>query len=236
MENSAQWESPLCSACKTVTYEMLVRGFKHSLTYEQTVESGKTCKLCRLMICSYSRLQVYDDMYDIEKNYDHWASKLPALAAVKQTTFPFIIQKMKPPPKNLQWTPNDRNDRRGIKGYFSEGATVQLSAPYGSCLEKAITLISNQLSEDQVLSIQIVRLYQHSKLNQQTQNGIPVDFASGSRTTLKTTRFAVKRCQVKYMMKKNRKLYCQLVFSTLDPRTSVSDFTSRLVSEPDIQR
>src|SRR4051812_7023945 len=77
-------KSLLCSACSAITFEMLVNGFEHSLTYEHTIESGKKCKFCRLMVCSFGRLQVNANAYEVETDYESFVPKLKKSAAVQR--------------------------------------------------------------------------------------------------------------------------------------------------------
>ncbi len=99
------WTSKLCVECSGITYKMFTDGFEHPLTFDESVGSGHTCGFCRLMVCTFSKLQVKDwDLFEIDQNYRNWTEKLKQLRYMVQTTDSSgTIQEMLPPPKHLHW-------------------------------------------------------------------------------------------------------------------------------------
>lgn len=139
----------ICSSCRTLTFEMFWTGFKHPLNYVEQIESGRTCKLCKLIICSFSRLQVHASCYEVGRNYETYASLLPLRKSVLRRrnyanakVLGFVMEKMVEPPLYLSWFRH--GSYPGVCGSFgfkaddmvgtqpTTGATVQISAPEGS--------------------------------------------------------------------------------------------------------
>jgi hypothetical protein len=123
---------------------MLLAGFEHPLTYAQTLQSGKTCKLCRLMVCMYSKLQTHKSRYDVDKDYDSMTLQLAELSAVRRHfAGGVLVESMDPPPEHFQWEPDNilcKYDGQVQKGTFSDGATIQISAPKGESNHLGITM------------------------------------------------------------------------------------------------
>jgi hypothetical protein len=110
MNSTALSLSDLCSKCSMLTFEMFWQGFEHPLTYKQQIESGKRCKLCRLMVCTFSRLQVDANCYEVARNYEAYAPLLLSRKAVFRddaTARPnspgLLMEKMMDPPLHLFW-------------------------------------------------------------------------------------------------------------------------------------
>lgn len=129
--------SDICSACKRITLEMIFTGFEHSLTYKQTIESGRYCRLCRLMVCSYARLQVHFNAYQAEQNYESLIPQLNRLRAVFRNSLAGtarrelgpIKEDLVEPPEHLRWAVHEHWQR--VNGCFSDGCTIQVSAQEG---------------------------------------------------------------------------------------------------------
>lgn len=127
----------LCSFCRNITLEMLFVGFEHALTYEQAIRSGRSCKLCRLMVCSYACLQVHANAYEVERNYESFLPQLEHSGAVFRHRLPrsawqdlgFVMETLVKPPNHLWWDRLELWD--GVYGTFSDGCTIQVSAPEG---------------------------------------------------------------------------------------------------------
>lgn len=127
----------LCHECCKITFAMLYCGFESALTYQQTIESGKTCKLCRLVVCSFGRLQNGSNAYEIDQNYDASIPLLKISAAVHRHSVPSIaaralgpiMDSMAEPPRYLSW--ERHKHMPGICGSFGGGTTIQLAAPEG---------------------------------------------------------------------------------------------------------
>jgi hypothetical protein len=130
--------SELCSVCRNITLEMLFVGFEHPLTYEQAIESGRSCRFCRLMVCSYARLQVHANAYEVERNYESFIRLLKQSGAVFRHQLPrsawqelgHIMETLVEPPKQFCWDRHEQWD--GVYGTFSDGCTIQVSAPEGN--------------------------------------------------------------------------------------------------------
>lgn len=134
------WLSTLCPTCSLITYEMFQAGFEHQLTYRKTIESGKSCTLCRLMICPIGKLQVLDDeadLYDLERNYDSWSEKLLQLRYVKQLEGinpeeNWVCQDM-PVPDKILWSRKSTNTSpsKPLRGRFNNGSSIQIRVTLG---------------------------------------------------------------------------------------------------------
>jgi len=130
----------LCSACKTLTFTLLRDGYIHPLMYESTISSGKTCQLCRLIVCTMGKLQTGDTCYELEKKYDSIADKLSQLPAVSRhwiegASFPPIVESLNLP-SNVVWSRNQYlfesdSESQVRKGNFNDGETIQITAPDG---------------------------------------------------------------------------------------------------------
>lgn len=134
-----QWDSPLCSACQSITLEMFMNGFEHPSNYSQIVEMGKTCKLCRLIVCSTSHLQTSANRYQVNRDYDFWALALPRLPylirdpalVLQESGPPLVLEKVNSPPQRVSWKRYNTILQRYINGDFNDGNTIQISAPKG---------------------------------------------------------------------------------------------------------
>ncbi|KAF4632927.1 hypothetical protein G7Y89_g5195 [Cudoniella acicularis] len=84
-------QSPLCSACKQTTFEMLLAGFEHPLTYAQTL-----------------KLQTHKSRYDVDKDYDSVTLQLAELSVVRRHfARGVLVESMEPPPEHFQWEPDN---------------------------------------------------------------------------------------------------------------------------------
>lgn len=152
----ASWTSQLCGACRDITYKMLADGFEHSLTFEETVDSGHTCQFCRIMVCTFSKVQVKDwNIPEIHQNYHKWADKLKLLPYVVQISGAndpgFTKQELVPPPKHLRWIRNSARRSPYLNGNFNDGSTIQLSAPRGEqCVYETPIICANSYYTDSV--------------------------------------------------------------------------------------
>ncbi|KAH8727761.1 heterokaryon incompatibility protein-domain-containing protein [Phaeosphaeriaceae sp. PMI808] len=135
------WSSPLCVACQSITLEMFRNGFEHPLPYPRIVEMGKTCMLCRLIVCSTSHLQTLEaNRYEVNRDYHIWASTLPQLPYLVRNSDlvyqengpPFILETVNSPPWRVSWKRQWTGLQRYIKGEFNDGNTIQISAPKNS--------------------------------------------------------------------------------------------------------
>jgi hypothetical protein len=135
-----RWSSPLCVACQSITLEMFKNGFEHPLDYPQVVEMGKTCKLCRLIVCSISHLQTTSaDRYQVNLNYDLWALSLPRMPylvrypalSILRNDYPRLVERVDAPPRRIVWKRQMAITQRYINGEFNDGNTIQISAPKG---------------------------------------------------------------------------------------------------------
>lgn len=128
----------LCSACKNLTFTLLRDGYKHPLTYEATVLSGKTCRLCRMIVCSMGKLQTYHTCYELEKLYDTVADTLPHLPAVTRyciegSGFPLAVE-MLDVPLDVVWTRDQYSGKPSDcewqvrEGSFNDGDTIKITA------------------------------------------------------------------------------------------------------------
>jgi hypothetical protein len=128
--------SVLCSTCSNITFTMLLFGFEHPLPYSEAIESGRNCKFCRLMVCSYARLQVFANAYEVERDYEAFIPKLKASLAVSRHQVQpnndnpnGLREELITSPAHMCW--NRHKDWNGLYGHFSDGCTIQISAPEG---------------------------------------------------------------------------------------------------------
>ncbi|KLP22897.1 tol protein [Fusarium fujikuroi] len=120
---------------------MLRDGYAHPLTYKDTIKSGETCALCRLMICSTGKLSANLDSYKIHYQYHSLAPRLPELPAVSReekviSGLSPLIERLKPLAE-LHWGTNQyigdlENSWEAKKGNFNDGETIQITAPADS--------------------------------------------------------------------------------------------------------
>ena len=145
----------LCAPCSTLTFTMLRDGYTHPLTYRDTVTSGETCALCRLMICSTGKLSTNFDSYKMHNQYSSLAPRLPELPAVEREESivlgPSPIIERLQPLVELEWSTG--RYYRGLEhsqelrnGSFNDGETIQITTPAGkdfflSCLNRIIILM-----------------------------------------------------------------------------------------------
>lgn len=117
-------------------------GFEHPLNYPQIVEMGKTCMLCRLIVCSTCHLQTSAGRYEVNRDYYAWALTLPGLpyvvrdpAAVFQENGPPLLhERVESPPRRVSWKRSVTISQRYINGDFNDGKTIQIWAPKGKKL------------------------------------------------------------------------------------------------------
>ncbi|KAF5598582.1 heterokaryon incompatibility protein [Fusarium pseudocircinatum] len=120
---------------------MLRDGYTHPLTYLDTIKSGETCALCRLMICSTGKLSANLDSYKIHYQYHSLAPRLPELPAVSREEriisglLP-VVERLKPLAE-LHWGKNQyigdlENSWEVRKGNFNAGETIEITAPADS--------------------------------------------------------------------------------------------------------
>ncbi|ORY60766.1 heterokaryon incompatibility protein-domain-containing protein [Pseudomassariella vexata] len=127
---------PLCSSCRGLTFAMLRDGYTHHMPFRQTVISGKTCRMCRLIVCSVAKLHIEDHSYGLDAKYESEAEKLSYLPAVHREKYAFgfpIMERMQTL-SDIVW---DRSQHGAEsehcyqvrKGNFNQGETVQVTAP-----------------------------------------------------------------------------------------------------------
>lgn len=156
--------SPLCSACKGITFTMLLDGFVHPKHFTDLVVSGRTCRLCRLIVCMHAKLQRKDpwNPYEVEKDYDAISVSLPSLPAVRRVypgtlDLPHldILQK----PGYLTWTRNDYGPKHTLQGgYFGGRGTIQVTASEGEFSLICAQNINNRLLDSYYYSPDMVPL------------------------------------------------------------------------------
>lgn len=141
---SCDLTSPLCGSCKAVTFTMLLNGFVHPKLFIDAVASGRTCKLCRLMVCMYSKLQLKSPWspYEVEKSYDTISDSLSSLPAVRRDVvgredLPYF-ETLEKPVHGLSWKRGEyKMDFASMPnpvlryGNFGDGSTIQVSASEG---------------------------------------------------------------------------------------------------------
>jgi hypothetical protein len=121
---------------------MFMNGFEHPLSYPQIVDMGKTCMLCRLIVCSISHLQTAVSRYEVNRDYDNWALILPGLPYVVRDSAPIlqkggpplVYERMDYPPRRVSWRRHVAVLQRYINGDFNDGKTIQVLAPKGKKL------------------------------------------------------------------------------------------------------
>ncbi|KAH7254330.1 heterokaryon incompatibility protein-domain-containing protein [Fusarium redolens] len=131
----------LCAPRSTLTFVMLRDGYTHPLAYRDTIISGKTCALCRLMICSTGKLLVNLDSYKMHNQYDSLTPRLPELSAVSREESTIsgqspLIEKLKQLAE-LNWSTSQyisdlKNSWEVRKGNFNDRETIQITAPADS--------------------------------------------------------------------------------------------------------
>jgi hypothetical protein len=126
---------------------MLLNGFIHPKSFTDVILSGQTCKLCRLMVCMYSKLQIKSPWspYEVEKSYDTISGSLPSLPAVHREAvgtedLPYF-ETLEKPVGCLAWNRGEYavDLESGPKpvlryGNFGGGSTIQVSACEGEFL------------------------------------------------------------------------------------------------------
>ncbi|EEU47173.1 uncharacterized protein NECHADRAFT_77365 [Fusarium vanettenii 77-13-4] len=131
----------LCATCSALTFTMLRDGYTHPLAYRDTIASGETCALCRLMVCSTGKLSVNLDSYKMDNQYHSLAPRLPELPAVsREGSIIFgpspVIEKLKPLVElnwsTIQYDGDRENSWEVRKGNFDDGETIQITAPADS--------------------------------------------------------------------------------------------------------
>lgn len=139
--------SQLCPSCKAMglTYAMLRDGFQYPLSLADAIVSGRHCKLCRLMVCMHSKLQLPSpwNPYDVNKDYDVVSQRLLSLPVIHRESvgllhlpcFDILEEQGRP----LSW---ERSEYGKVleHGNFNGGATVQVSACEGEVPLKAFVL------------------------------------------------------------------------------------------------
>lgn len=133
----AQNNAQLCTSCKSLTFVMLRDGYQHPLSYRDTASSGKSCRLCRLIICSVGKLQIARNCYQIESDYDSMSGRLPNLPAVSRG--PTLGRGVPPAaetmsiPQELVWRRDQYiNTNDGVSmGNYNDGETIKITAPQG---------------------------------------------------------------------------------------------------------
>jgi hypothetical protein len=144
---SCNMTSPLCGSCKAVTFTMLLDGFVHPKRFTDAIVSGRTCKLCRLMVCMYSKLQIKSPWspYEVEKSYDTISDSLASLPAVSRELvgiedLPYF-ETLEKPVDCLSWKRGEYQMDFKVRpkpilryGNFGDGSTIQVSACEGEFL------------------------------------------------------------------------------------------------------
>ena len=121
----------LCAACGSITYEDLLGGFDHPLPYADMLESAKRCRLCRLFVFSFSKLQL-SSPYMIEHNYDSWVPQLLTTRYVRRggSLNGILFEDKVDPPERLSWIPHSNASKFGIEyGSANDGGSIQVYAP-----------------------------------------------------------------------------------------------------------
>jgi hypothetical protein len=134
-------KNTLCSACKHFTFTHINDGFTHPLSYPNIVRSGQSCQLCRLIVCSMSKLQIMSTTsYATNRRYDALMASLPSLPAVIRRSAPDLLPfEQEYPLSSIAWT---RDQYRGEPGYptevrkgnFNDGETIHVTAPEGKAV------------------------------------------------------------------------------------------------------
>jgi hypothetical protein len=141
---SCDLTSPLCSSCKAVTFTMLLNGFVHPKSFTNAVVSGRTCKLCRLMVYIHSKLQIRSpwSLYEVEKNYDTISDSFSSLPAVSREfvgreDVPYF-ETLEKPVHGLSWKRGEYKTDFAPRpkpvlryGNFGDGSTIQVNACEG---------------------------------------------------------------------------------------------------------
>lgn len=128
----AQDDGALCVSCKALTLIMLRDGYKHPLSYGNTVLSGQTCRLCRLIVCSLSTLQTKLNSRGLEERYMSLVESLPTLPAVsRRQALGIGLLEISEPLRDLEWSRHEYlpNNREIQKGNFTQGETIQVTSP-----------------------------------------------------------------------------------------------------------
>ncbi|KAF5968274.1 hypothetical protein FCOIX_11522 [Fusarium coicis] len=104
---------------------MLRDGYTHPLTYRETIKSGETCALCRLMICSTGKLSANLESYKMHYQEEKITSGLSP-----------VVERLKPLIE-VHWSTNQyicdlENNWEARKGNFNDGETIQITAPADS--------------------------------------------------------------------------------------------------------
>lgn len=130
-----QNQSTLCSACKYLTFTHLNDGFTHPLSYSRIVRSGQSCELCKLIVCSMSKLQIMSTTsYETNRRYDALMASLPSLPAVIWTSAPeLFLFEQECPLSSIAWTRGQYWGEPGFptevrKGNFNDGETIHVTA------------------------------------------------------------------------------------------------------------
>lgn len=134
----------LCAPCSALTFTMLRDGYTHPLVYRDTIKSGETCALCRLMACSIGKLSA-----DLSAGLDWYKAafqdhfltfkspELPAGSREGSTiSEPSTVNESLNPLLELNWSKSqyDRdfeNSWELRRGKFNDGDTIQITAPAG---------------------------------------------------------------------------------------------------------
>lgn len=137
---TAHHPQQLCAPCSALTFTMLRDGYTHPLKYTDTIKSGKTCALCRLIICSTGKLSANLGSYRMHYQYHSLAPRLPELPAVSReekiiSGLSPVIERFKPLAE-LHWSTDQyigdlENSLEARKGNFNDGETIQITAPAG---------------------------------------------------------------------------------------------------------
>lgn len=127
----------LCSACQSLTFAQFRDGYTHPLNYPRMVESGKSCLLYKLIVCSMAKLQTTYNCYEFEAKYDSKAGKITQKQAVsRQRALEEdyqVLELLKIPQEvswgrsKYMWYPN--SDRKISSGNFNQGETIEITAP-----------------------------------------------------------------------------------------------------------
>ena len=129
--------SELCGFYKVVTFTMLLYGFVHPKSYTDVVASGRICKLCRLMVCMYSKLQIKSpwSLYDVDRDYDAISVNLLSLPIVSREVIGkediLSIETLGKPAAYLIWNRNEYASDFLLRpnpvlrhGNFGDGSTI----------------------------------------------------------------------------------------------------------------
>jgi hypothetical protein len=121
----------LCTFCRSITFQDLVSGFQHGLSYSAMLQSAGTCPLCLIFVYSFSKLQLPRPDVILD-DYDTWKGKLLTTKYFKRKIGPLgrPFDTLEDPPDRLRWKPHsDAAGERIDRGSVDDGRSIQVFAP-----------------------------------------------------------------------------------------------------------